>query len=208
MHAVETLIDAARQDDGIPRPFFTPSPRKVDQMSTVLDSISPTLGDTLLYDTLWDRPEMVKFKSSIGSTNGTTSQFLVNNDTKATEPSTDDYFSVDSTDMLDDFYSEVTKGNIFLDDIMVSADHSSRPKGIDASPLSKIWRFDLESTKQTLEVTFQNSTRNNNRTLSRNIGTNDRMLGYFHQIWQSSLHEATRASKNLLQTKALSTSSP
>ena len=40
MRAVETLIDAAHKDVGIPRPVFTPSPRDVDQMSTVLASIS------------------------------------------------------------------------------------------------------------------------------------------------------------------------
>ena len=47
---------------------------------------------------------MSKFKSSIGSTNGTTSQF--------TEPSTDDDFLVDRKDMLDDLYDKAAKGNI------------------------------------------------------------------------------------------------
>ena len=52
MQAVETLIDAAHQDDGRPRPVFTPYPRKVDQVSTVFASISSTLDDALLYDSL------------------------------------------------------------------------------------------------------------------------------------------------------------
>ena len=52
MLAVETLIDAYHQDDGILRPVLTPSPRKVDQVSTVLASISPTLDDALLHDSL------------------------------------------------------------------------------------------------------------------------------------------------------------
>ena len=88
MLVVETLINAAHQDDGRPRPVFTPSPCKVDQVSIVLASISPNLEDALLYDSLQDRSEMIKFKSYIGSTNGKTSQFLVNDDTEATEPST------------------------------------------------------------------------------------------------------------------------
>ena len=78
---------------------------------------------------------MSKFKYSIGSTNGTTSQFLVDDDTEATEPSTGDDLSADSTDMLDDLYAEATKDNIYLDEIMVIAAHIGRPKGIDASHL-------------------------------------------------------------------------
>ena len=81
---------------------------------------------------------MVKFKSSVGSNNGMTSHFLVDNDTEATEPSTHNDLLDDITDMLDDLYAKATKGNIYLDDIMVSAAHTSIPKGIDASQLSKI----------------------------------------------------------------------
>ena len=121
---------------------------------------------------------MVKFKSSIGSTNGTTSQFLVNDDIKATEPRTDNYLSADSIYMLDDLYDKATKGNIYLDDIMVSTANASIPKGIDASHLSKICRIDIDSAKQTLEVTSQHSTRSDNPTLTCNFRTSDRMLGY------------------------------
>ena len=121
---------------------------------------------------------MGKFQSSIGSTNGTTSQFLVNDGTEATQPSTNDYFMVESTDMLDDLYAKATKGNICLDDIMVIAAHAVRPKGIDTYHLSKIWRIHLDSAKRTLEVTSHHSTRSDNHTLCRNYGTNDRMLRY------------------------------
>ena len=81
---------------------------------------------------------MGEFKSYIGSTNGATSQFLVYNDNKAAEPSNDNNFLVAITDMLDDLYTRATKGNIYLDDIMASADHENRPKGIDNSHLSKL----------------------------------------------------------------------
>ena len=143
-------------------PVFTPSPHKVDHVSTLLDSISGNLDDALIYDSLRDRSEIGKFKSSIGSTNGTTNQFLVDNDTEATKPSTNDDFLVDRTHMLDDLYSEATKGNINLDDTMVSAAHKIRPKGIDASHLSKIWIIDLDSVKRFLEVLSHHSTRSNN----------------------------------------------
>ena len=112
MREVETLIDAAHQYDDRPRPGFTPSPREVDQVSTLMASISPTLENVLLYEYLQYRYEIGNFKSSIRSTNGTTSQFLVDNDTKATEPSTNDDFLVESTNMLDDLYAETVKGTI------------------------------------------------------------------------------------------------
>ena len=80
--------------------------------------------------------------------------------------------------MLYDLYAKATKGNIYLDDIMVSAAHASRTKVIDASHLYKIWRIDLESSKRTLECTSQHSTRRYNTNLSRKIGTNNCMLQY------------------------------
>ena len=49
--------------------------------------------------------------------------------------------------MLYDLYAEATKGNINLDDIMVSAGHAIITKGIDAYHLSKIWIIDLNSAK-------------------------------------------------------------
>ena len=121
---------------------------------------------------------MRNFKSSIGSTNGTTSQFLVDDDTEATEPSTNDDFLVYSTDMLDDLYAKATKGKIYIYDIMVRVAHASRLKGIEASHLSKIWIIELDSSKQTLEVTSQNSTRSDNPTISCNFETNNHMLQY------------------------------
>ena len=71
---------------------------------------------------------------------------MVDNDTKAMEPSTDDDLLVDRIDMLDDLYAKYTEGNIYLDDIMVSANHEIRTK-VYASHISKIWRIDLDSAK-------------------------------------------------------------
>ena len=92
IRTVETLIDGAHQNDGIPRPVFTLSPRKVDQVSTLLTSFSPTLDESLIYYILKYRSEIGNFKPSIGSTDGTNIQFLVEDDTGAMEPSTDDDF--------------------------------------------------------------------------------------------------------------------
>ncbi len=49
---------------------------------------------------------------------------------------------------------------------------------VDAKHLSKIWRISHDDAKRTLEVTTQRSRRTEDPTLSRNYGTNDRMLRY------------------------------
>ena len=61
---------------------------------------------------------------------------------------------------------------------MVSAAHVGRSKGIDAEHLSKTWRIDVETAERTLDITSQHSMQKDNPTLSRNYGTNDRMLRY------------------------------
>ena len=71
-----------------------------------------------------------------------------------------------------------TKGEIDLDKIMISATHADKEKGIDAEHLSKVWRIDLKLAERTLDITSQHSKRTDNPTLSRNYGTNDRMLRY------------------------------
>ena len=52
MRVVETLIDAAHQHYGRPMLVFTLYPRKVDQVYTLMASISATLDDAVLYESL------------------------------------------------------------------------------------------------------------------------------------------------------------
>ena len=82
--------------------------------------------------------------------------------------------------LLDELYEGALKGEIDLDDIMVSASHASRAKGVDAQHLAKTWRIDVEAARRTLDITSQASTRKDNPTLSHNYGSNDRMLRYRH----------------------------
>jgi hypothetical protein len=65
-----------------------------------------------------------------------------------------------------------------LNKVMLSATHTMKTKGIDASLLSKMWRIDLKMAERTLDVTSQSNKRVDNPTLSHNYGTNDRMLRY------------------------------
>jgi hypothetical protein len=46
-----------------------------------------------------------------------------------------------------------TQGTIDLDEIMVSAAHARRPKGVKAEHLSKIWKIDLEDAERALGIT-------------------------------------------------------
>ena len=60
----------------------------------------------------------------------------------------------------------------------VGATSASKPRGVTAETLSKIWRIDYETAARTLKVTTQLNHQGGNETLSRHFGTNDRMLRY------------------------------
>jgi hypothetical protein len=86
--------------------------------------------------------------------------------------------SIGDGDALDDLFDEAKRGNIDLDEVMLSATHVQKTRGVDANHLSKIWRIDLKTAERTLEITSQSSKRVDNPTLLRNYGTNDTMLRY------------------------------
>ena len=50
--------------------------------------------------------------------------------------------------------------------------------GVNADVLSKVWRIPVEKAERTLQVTTQLNRQDANSSLSRNFGTNDRMLRY------------------------------
>ena len=74
--------------------------------------------------------------------------------------------------------ADIFKGNIDLDEIMSSAIHARKSMGTDTEHFSKLWKIDMESARQTIETTSQNSSRTHDPKFSRNYGTNDRMLQY------------------------------
>ena len=70
-------------------------------------------------------------------------------------------------------------GDLDLDSYFIAgAAHAEAPKGILAEQLSKVWKFDLDLAKKTLDVTTQKCKRVKDPSLSRNYSTNDRMLRY------------------------------
>ena len=86
--------------------------------------------------------------------------------------------SLSEEDLMNQIQAEIVTGNIDLYEIMASATHARRSRGIDAEHFSKFWKIDLDSVRRTIKTTTQNSIRSHDPKLSRNYGANDRMLQY------------------------------
>ncbi len=83
----------------------------------------------------------------------------------------EDPLDIDSDVDLDDA--------VDLDDYFsISATHAKKPRMLDPTHLSKIWRISHDEAKRTIDVTSQWVLRWDDPTLSRNYGTGDQMLWY------------------------------
>jgi hypothetical protein len=180
-------IDRALESDAdeeMVKPCFDTVPSDADEIYSLLGAVSPIYDDMALYERLSARLDLGKFQASIGSTDAPGNEYLIDDyEDNATNPSTDvsdDEESEEENDdrLLDEIYEGSVRGEIDLDEHLVSAAHAGRHGGIDAEHLSKVWKIDLDSAKRTLDVTSQRSKRTDDPKLSRNYGTNDRMLRY------------------------------
>jgi hypothetical protein len=120
-------------------PCWKRIPHAANEVSSCLASVSITLDDQILHERLTERAKLGKFKAAIGSTNALNSEYLYEDDSE-TQPLTDDELSDgDDTEneslILDELFESVTKGEIDLDEMMVSAAHAGKPKGIDPATL-------------------------------------------------------------------------
>jgi hypothetical protein len=182
------LEDDASDDEEDTHPKYQRIPKEANEVSSVLSGISPVFDDCALYERMKKRAEIGRFQMSIGSTVAPRSRYLDgDDDTVETEPSTDadseeeeegEYPDDDEEALLDGILDHAMNGEIDLDEVMASAAHARRPKGIDATHLSKVWKITHEQAEKTLETTTQHSQRKDDPKLSRNYGTNDRMLRY------------------------------
>ncbi len=183
---IDSVLDDSDVSEEKVLPTYQPIPRAADEISSVLASVSPIYDDATLYERLSARSDVGKFKASIGSTDAPNTVYLVeDDDTVATDPSTDASGDDNSDDddyeharLLDEIYDKSTKEEINLDDFLVSAAHARRTQGMDAAQLAKVWRISLDQAERTLDITTQTSVRTSDPKLSRNYGTNDRMLRY------------------------------
>jgi hypothetical protein len=172
--AIDTVLqrslDASEEEV---KPCWQHIPREADEVSSIWAAVSPILNDETLYEMLKDRADLGRFQVSIGSTDGIPELYLASDG-----DSNSDASWIADDDALEELFHEATQGEINLDEVMLSATHAGKTKGVDATHLSKMWRIDLKTAKRTLDVTSQNSKRVDNPTLSRNYATNDRMLRY------------------------------
>lgn len=158
-----------------------PVPGAASEISSVLAGVSPLLDDAALYKRLAARSDLGKFQASIGSTDVTSSPYVWDDDDATTDPSTsseNDSTSDSDQALFESVYDGIVSGEIDFDTFTASAAHARKPRGVNAEHLSKVWKIDVESARRTLEATSQHNTRTDNPKLSRNYGTNDRMLRY------------------------------
>ena len=60
----------------------------------------------------------------------------------------------------------------------VGALHAEKPSGITPEMLAMVWRIDNKTANRTVKVTTQLSIQDANTSISRNFGTNNRILRY------------------------------
>ena len=81
MKLVEDIIlRSVSESDNRLRPHFQSIPYPANQISSVLNEISPLMDNTTLYHSLNEQEMISQFKASIGSTNISTSKYLVGDD--------------------------------------------------------------------------------------------------------------------------------
>jgi hypothetical protein len=136
------------------------------------DEASPTqLYDGPSFaDALSKRAEEGDFKMSIGATHSSDSTLL----TVLSEDEWSDDTSEDTEEEREDDWEGLEAE---IDDFMASA-VATFASGVTPEHLSKVWRISHEEAKRTIDNTTHLSVRPRDTTLSRNYGTNDRMLRY------------------------------
>ena len=153
--------------------------RSGDCVSNTLGSISNTLVDIELSRYMCDKERDGRIAASISSTSILQSRYISDS-----EPETDEQSHDGSTCNADDECSDLLSdldgdgANERVDEFFSHSTHASRPRGVTPEHLSKIWRISPEDAKRTIDTTTQTSVRTQDPTLSRNYGTNDRMLRY------------------------------
>ena len=166
-------------DDDKPHPLYQRIPPQADEVASVLAGISNTLNDQALYERMKERADLGVFGMHIGST--TILDKVLVETVSEDDSDDDDEGTVIDADNDDIRVEDVTDWDYEIEDLdafMAAAMDAGRAKGVDPEHLSKIWRISWDDAKRTIDVTTQNSVRTQDPTLSRNYGTNDRMLRY------------------------------
>lgn len=150
-------------------------PSLADEVKRHLVNVSSVLDDETLYKAMKNRADLGSFQMKVGSTMAGYGKYLDDEATACTEDETDDSSSDDNGSEED---MEATLEDFDIDEFMSASTHAGAPRGVDAKHLAKVWRISVDDAKRTLDVTSQKAVRSEDPTLSRNYGTNDRMLRY------------------------------
>ena len=126
-----------------------------------------------------DKERDGQIAASIGSTSTLQSRYISDSDTETNEQSHDGS-TCNADDECFDLLSDLDGdgANERVDEFFSHSTHVSRPRGVTPEHLSKIWCISQEDTKRMIDTTTQMSVCTQDPTLSRNYGTNDRMLCY------------------------------
>ena len=172
----DKIVDAVISSSAVVLDLPPPEERSVlsDPIRVQVASISSVLDPELFVDRLNGRAAHSKFAADVGSTNANPQDcdmFSANPQDSA--PNDTNFKSLHPLEDLVDceLFEDIQKS-------VVSASHAEKPKGVTPEILMKVWRIDNATTKRTINVTSQLARQYANTTLSRNFGTNDRMLRY------------------------------
>ena len=143
-------------------------PRSCDDINLHLGRVSSVLVDSWLAQQVERKMDLGRDQIAIGSTVGMKpDEFLYH---EADVSDLDEQTSEESVDMMNNLHD--------LDQFFVSGIVASCAKGVGAHRLSKVWRISHEDAQQMLGVASQHRNRPVDSQLSKNFGTNDRMLCY------------------------------
>ena len=162
-----------------------------DPIACEVASISPaTFNAEAMYNAMKQKATEGIFKMSIGSTHGSSEVTVetVDEEESLSSEETDSQIGDDDLDWELDFgdattleelgISEEEMKDFMSSSASVGGTTGRTPKGVDPEYLSKIWRISVDEAKRTIDATSQHVVRPQDPTLSRNFGTNDRMLRY------------------------------
>jgi hypothetical protein len=138
MEEVDQVYTVEQED----RPTWSHIPCEVDEVASVLCSVSPLLDPTTMCSLLSERGEIGRFQSSVGSTNATRSDYPMDELTVETVSGMDSDSSEASDNVQDDFFENVDdplQVDLDLDEFMASAAHAKPRRNTTAEHLSKVW---------------------------------------------------------------------
>ena len=176
--AIDAVFDDIR-DDEQPQPQCRPIPEHIDEVGSVLAGVSGVLNDQTLCSKLKERVDLGTFSVNVGSAHSDPSVFVETVDADSDDDGEDAVAEENDSDECDIGPQDFDDWDLNVEDLdafMASATSAGKATSIDPDHLSKVWRISWEDAKRTIDATSQHTARTQDPTLSRNYGTNDRML--------------------------------